>query len=1222
MRVRLNNQALGELISRSPFSQNHWAIKCGLSKGHLADIVNGKHPYPSPETREKLLDNLEASFDDLFEIIEPQDGIDEKLDLKARFQAALADRYVIDDVIGQGGMGTVYLARDVKHGRPVAIKVVFPDAIDSLGNQSFLKEIRLTAALQHPNIITLLDSGEEVGCPYLVAPFVRDGSLRQLMNDRGRFRVSEALGILSGICEALQYAHDNHAIHCDIKPENILVSSGRAMVTDFGISRAIHVEGHSWRKGIDTSSGTAAYVSPEQASGDQSIGAKTDQYSVACLLFEMLTGEPPFKGANALAIISQRFLAEPPDASRLAPEVSWAVSTAVAKGMAVDPKRRFASITEFFEEVDHAATHGTRSMAERWDAAFSSSARSLWRAFENALGERFAATAKGFFESNNKTPKTAVGSKGGFQVLSATKRDVAYAMRTLRRRPGFTALMVLTLALGIGVNSAIYSIVNTILLKPLPFPNAERLAYLSETTVGGRSDVAFAYPNLVDLEEQNQSFEEIASYAGGSMAIGGGEAPLFAPAYYTTQNFFEVFGSAPMIGSTVAPDLEGSYATLSNSLWRTAFGSDPAVVGREITLNGATVPIIAVMPAGFAYPAGASLWVQTELRLGPSRTAHNLRAIGLLKNGVTIEQGDTEASQLARRIVELHSDEVEEDLDFSVQSLHTYLSGDFRSTLLLLEIVVGLVLLIACGNLASVLMARALTRSREMAIRRSVGATSTRLVAQLLTESTLVGLMGATVGLILAASSLGLVNKLVPAQYLHSGSVRLDSNVVLFTLALGTVTGILFGLAPAWKSTRFSPQEALRASGANPGMDRKKKVGGLLVIPQYAFSFAALVVAGLVVKSLVVLTAVDPGFDLDGLATFDLSLPTRAPSRYSERAAIASFHQDLLSQVSQIPGVSAATLDNAPPLKGAGRVNGAAWLEGNDSDDWDIYPDWRVVGPDFFSTMGLQMERGRDIDRTDGAEALPVVVVNQTFVAQAWGADDPIGKRIRLSSLDNNSVEASRWLTVVGVVTDFHSRGLNSLPRAAIFAPVGQHMDRAGGVDLLIRLSTEPETILPAVRQIIRNIDPTLAVGRAQTLEAMTSESLAEPRFRAGLLTGFGVLALSLALLGVYGVMSHSVSGRKKEMAVRMALGARRETVVILLMKEALGFAIWGQLLGLLFSFYATKLLTGMLFEVKPLDPVVFGAVSLALAFTVFAATWIPARRAGNVGPAEVLKEQ
>ena len=559
MRVRLNQQQLLQALAHSRLSQNHWAIKLGLSRGHLSDLANGKHPYPSPKTREKLMEGLQLSFDELFDV--ETESTEWSHASSASFQAAVVDRYMIDEEIGQGGMGTVYLAREVKHGRRVAIKVVSPEVVSGVGTGQFLKEIRKTASLEHPHILTLLDSGEAAGYPYYVMPYIRGGSLRDLLERKQQLSLEETLQVARGIAAALRYAHDNHVVHCDIKPENILLADEHACLADFGIARVVHAEVRTLkRRGeIDSSAGTPAYVSPEQASGEPNLDGKTDVYSLGCVVFEMLSGNKPFDGTTTLETVTKRFTSPIPDLKEAAPHLSGAVASAVSRAMAVDPAERLATAAEFSRALSDAAAQGHSVLRERLQHA----------------RRRCADSLAAFVSIPRGTP-----------IVSNVMQDLNYAIRSLKRCPAQTAVLILTLALGIGVNSAMFSIVSAVLLRPLPYPEPDQLVFIWEADRDGSQRISVAYPNFVDIRDENERFDAVAAHFGGLFPVSCTDRPIRVSGYVVLEQFFDVFGVAPQLGRAFLPEESSTSGAatvvLGDGFWRRQFGSDPNALGKVV----------------------------------------------------------------------------------------------------------------------------------------------------------------------------------------------------------------------------------------------------------------------------------------------------------------------------------------------------------------------------------------------------------------------------------------------------------------------------------------------------------------------------------------------------------------------------------------------------------------------------------------------------------------
>jgi predicted permease len=799
-------------------------------------------------------------------------------------------------------------------------------------------------------------------------------------------------------------------------------------------------------------------------------------------------------------------------------------------------------------------------------------------------------------------------------------------MRLLVHHRVSSLVLVATLGLATGLGTALWSVLDTVLLRPLPYPEPDRLVAVHEAERGGRSDIRVADGNFPDLVAQPRTLASVAAYGAFETLITSGEATLRTTLGAATRAFFPALGAGAALGRLPAPEEHGAGApavtVLSDAFWRSAFGADPGVLGRRLGILGEEATIVGVLPPGFEFPRGTAVWVDLERFLVPSRTAHNLAVIARLAPGATLVQAQSELSVVARRLGAAHPADLGSAFDFAVRPLHEDLAGGARKSLFLLLGVVAAVLLIACGNVAGILFAWTLGRGRELAIRRSIGAGRRHLAAQLLAEGAVLGAIGSLLGLALAASSLGLLNSVVPPEFLHSGPIVLDGRLFAFALVLGQASGLLATLLPAWWIARHEPSLELRGAVSKGERRGRWGVGAALVVPQYAFSLAALAAAGLLLASLGNLLRVDPGFRTRGVVTVEVALPTAPPARYAEPAALLAFYAELTGRAAALDGVEAVTLAHALPLSGW-NVNGVALREGQPMpgpDSIEAYPDYRVVGRGYFRTLGIPLHSGRDFGPEDGANSPPVAIVDRELARQLWGEGDPLGRRLVLPGLDFDREQAARPLTVVGVAPEVRHRGLGEAPRAAVYVPYQQHLTRAGSLHLVAAVRGRAERLVEPLRGLVVAQDPGLPPARARTMEGWVRESTVEPRFRTALLAGFAGLALVLAALGVYGVMSQAVARRRREMAIRLAVGARRWDVQRLILADGLRFAAAGQLLGTLLALSTLGFLRGMLYGVHPNDPAVLALVSAVLAGVVLATSYLPALRAGFVEPVEMLK--
>lgn len=806
--------------------------------------------------------------------------------------------------------------------------------------------------------------------------------------------------------------------------------------------------------------------------------------------------------------------------------------------------------------------------------------------------------------------------------MAVMLHNLKFAWRQLARNPWTSVALILTLGLGIGVNSAIFSVVDAVVLRPLPYADPEELVTVWEGNSKGRDDIRVADGNFFDLRARSQTLSGLAAYVSDTTLIQAGDASFRSPIGAVTRDFFPIFSVDAAYGRLPAPDEHGEgtpvVAVISHDFWQSAFGGAD-VLGQDLDVYGEVATVVGVLPASFDFPRGTDVWIDFERYIGRSRTAHNLLLLGRRLPTASLEAVRGEMDVLAEGLAAAHPAELGENFRIAVRTLHEDLIGDSRSTLTLLHWIVSLVLLIACGNIAGILTTRSIARTRELGIRQALGAGHSQLGFQLLIESVVLGVLGSIVGLLLARWSMSLLNVWVPQSLLHSGQITLDGRVVGFTLALGVLTGLLCGLVPAVWSLRRSLVDAVRAEPLIPGGGgRLRWLGGGLVVAQYGFSLAALVVAGLLAKSLYTLIQVDPGFATSRLVTVEMTLP----SDYSQPTATVNFYRQVVDGVAALPGVEAVTLAYTLPLSDR-RVNGVALREGDPmptGGDAPFYPDYRVVGSDYFGVMGIRLLKGRDLEPLDGHESEPVVVVNQALSRQMWGDENPIGRRLRLPGLDFDETQAKRLLTVVGVADDVREASFAQAPRPAVYVPWAQHLTRAETLNVVAAVTSRAAALVDPIRRRIQTMDAGIALGPAQTMEERIRQSVSAPRFRAGLLGIFAGLALVLASLGVYGVVSYTLACRQRELAIRFAVGASLRDIQALMLKGGLRLIFLGQLLGTVAVWLLARLLQGLLFEVEATDTRVLLAASIPLALMVFSTCYLLVRQASRRNPVGMLQ--
>jgi putative ABC transport system permease protein len=782
----------------------------------------------------------------------------------------------------------------------------------------------------------------------------------------------------------------------------------------------------------------------------------------------------------------------------------------------------------------------------------------------------------------------------------------------LLKRRSLTAIAIVTLALGIGANTAMFSVINSVLLRPLPYADPERLVWMNESgpEVASRW---LSYPNFVDWRERSKSFEAMSTFRGWSVTLTGRDQPLNLNARMVAADYFKVMRVVPLLGRefTAEDDKPGAnpVTILSHGFWQTQFAGDPNIVGKIITLDDRAYTVVGVMPQSFAHQGPPPLW----LPVGPQdwkgrdvRIAGNV--IARLKPGVTIEQARAEingvAKQLAREnpVSNAGADHV------TVLSLQDSITGNVGPALLILFGAVGLVLLIACANVANLLLARAATRRKEFAVRAALGATRARIIRQLLIESVLLSLAGGVVGLLLASWSTGLLGRVAHETVPRLEGLHLSYRVLGFNLLVSLLSGVAFGLAPAWRFSKTELQETLKDSGAATSEREGKKLRSALVIAEVALSVALLAGAGLLVKSMLRLTNADAGFEPRNVLTMDLKIPR---NRYRGKGERARLLQQIIDRVQMQPGVEAATL--------------CASLPGFEGWTNDIAPegqqplqpgelnnvDWAIVSADYFKTMRIPILKGRTFTRDEDAEGKPVVLIDENLARRFWPNEEAVGKHIKYDS--------PAWHEVIGVVKEVKLYGSEAKPLIKIYTPMGRAAVQ--GPTLSVRsTNNDPQNLVAALTREIHSLDKDLPVTEIATLEDILAREVSPKRFNTGLLSIFAALALLLAAIGVYGVTSYTVVQRTHEIGIRMAIGAQRRDVLKLFMGEGLKLVLAGIVIGLAGALALTRLLASLLFGVSPTDATTFALVAVALLLVALLACYLPARRATKVDPLTALR--
>jgi predicted permease len=812
-------------------------------------------------------------------------------------------------------------------------------------------------------------------------------------------------------------------------------------------------------------------------------------------------------------------------------------------------------------------------------------------------------------------------------------QDLRYSARMLLKSPGFTLIAVITLALGIGANTAIFSLVNSILLRQLPFRQPEQLVGVFSRRPD-HDKMPFTIPDFIDYQDQNQGLSGIAAYANWSATLTALGEPERLQGLRISANTFEMLGVEAVVGRALLPadDTPGQQrvVVLSYGLWRRRFGADPQLVGKTLTLNGASYTVVGVLPPQFFFPIRPIREAELAVPLAPDadpwrgvRTSTNfLYALARLKPGVTREQAEADLTSVAQRLRQQYPISNARKLGVRLSPLHEEVVGDFRLALWVLLGAVGMVLLITCVNLANLALARAAGRQREMAIRTALGATRRRLIQQLATESLLLALIGGGAGLLLAFYGIDLLLAVSrPANLPRAAEVGVDFRVLGFTLALSLLAGVIFGLAPAWQATRVNLNDALKESGRGTGGGaRQSRARNLLVISEIALSLVLLAGAGLLIKSFLRLQAVKLGFESENTLAIRLSLPK---AQYVNRAALTSFYEKLRPRLESLPGVETVGVISALPLSGEPHSIPFT-IEGRGTAPHEAHrADYRVVSASYFRAMKIPLIEGREFNNHDTAQTAPVALISQNLAHRYWPNGNPLGAHLRIN--DNN--QGPRLVEIVGVVGDIKHLSLDGEPAPHIYLPVHQ-MHEDGVVWLtnshywLLRTTVDPLTLSAAVRREIQAVDREAPTSNIRTMEQYLAASVAPRRFNLWLLTVFAGAALALAGTGLYGVISYGVAQRRREIGIRMALGARGSDVLKLVIGQGMALALVGVALGLLAALALTRLMKDLLFSVSATDPLTFLVIAALLTCVALLACFVPARRAAKVAPLIALRSE
>ena len=1028
-------------------------------------------------------------------------------------------------------------------------------------------------------------------------PYIRGGSLGARLRERGRLPLDEVVALVREIALGLAHAHAHRVLHCDIKPENVLVDGGHPYVMDFGIARKLHTEANEWtgvRRELDFSAGTPAYVSPEQAAGDWLLDERSDVYSLACVVYEMLTGRVAFAGDNTQEIVSLRFREPPPPLREFTPEVPYRVALAIEHAMALDPDRRPASATAFAHELGVAAQSASSLVTK---ISLASSRARRWA---------------------RRRPARAIRTGGFARMLDTLRQDVTYGFRQRLRAPALTAIAVCTLAAGIGLATTVFALVDGVLLRPLPFPQQDRLVALEGRDSAGNEISRVSASDWFDWRAQTRALSGTAIYSSGRTSVVANDQAMRSEVATVSPEFFRVMGARFRSGrgfDSAESSRGRGGAVVSEEFWQRVFGGvrDSA---RTLLLNGYPMPIIGVLARGQAFPADVEVWASYTHRQvgGAARNNINWYVVGRLAPNVGIDQATAELTRVARRVHD--SDPV--DLygwGVTVLPLREQLSRNVASLLELLAGAVATVMLIACANLASANLAQGAQRLREMAVRSALGASRYRLVRQVLVENTVLAAVGGAAGIGVAWVLLRTAAVTQGAKLPHITDIGMNTSVLAAAAVLALAAGVLTGVLPALQASRAAPNDVLGGSARGTALGGRTMPGRVLVAAEIAMALVLVTGAGLFVQSFRAVLAQPLGFTTQHIAVAEVALS--GPRYRTDSIAKLSYWDNLLRSLRTAPGVRAASLANWVPLV----FGGTGFVEIEGSAVPNAGAGYRVVSDGYFDAIQMTRLAGRDFGDADGATTTRVAVINKAMADKYWPGQSPLGRRVRATSMEPGpNGQPSPWITVIGVVNDVRHFGYETEPMPEMFVYYRQMPAwRLAGMSAVVRGAGSDGALLATVRSVIKAQDPTIPTD-ISLLDDAARRNTASRRFTMSVLSLFGMASLVLAGIGVYGVLSFSVAQRTREMAVRSALGADRGNIIRLVLGNAGVVVGAGIALGVAAVYAGGRFVESMLFDVKAGDPVVVAVAVIMIVIVGALAAAVPARRATRTDPMTVLR--